>query len=117
MVDAFDDFLDEHLATHMNGSKQIDLISISQGLVSYINEAFILDPKTGAGSHSYIGIDLDFRQQTSLTLIPPPTAPNPHLNQCQSNAILLGMSQTEEHLENVLPLVQHTIFCMDNYDH
>ena len=65
MVDAFDDFLDEHPATHMNGSKQIDLISISQGLVPYIDEAFILDPKTGEGNHSYLGIDLDFGQLIS----------------------------------------------------
>ena len=36
MVDAFDDFLDEQPATHINGSKQIDLISVSRGLVPYI---------------------------------------------------------------------------------
>ena len=47
VVDAFDDFLDECPATHINGSKQIDLISVSQGLVPCINKAFILDPKTG----------------------------------------------------------------------
>ena len=65
MVDAFDDFLDEHLAAHVNGSKQIDLISISHSLVPYIDEAFILDPKTGEGDHSYLGIDLDFEQLIS----------------------------------------------------
>jgi hypothetical protein len=30
MVDAFTDFFDEHPATHVNGSKQIDLISVSR---------------------------------------------------------------------------------------
>ena len=60
MVDAFDNFLDEQPATHINGLKQIDLISVSRGLVPYINNAFILDPKTGKEDHSYLGIDLDF---------------------------------------------------------
>jgi exonuclease III len=30
MVDAFTDFFDEQPATHINGSKQIDLISVSR---------------------------------------------------------------------------------------
>ena len=60
MIDAFDDFLDEQPATHINGSKQIDLISVSHSLEPYIDDAFIIDPKTGEGDHSYIGIDLDF---------------------------------------------------------
>jgi hypothetical protein len=37
MVDAFTDFFDKHPATHTNGSKQIDLISVSRRLAPYIN--------------------------------------------------------------------------------
>ena len=40
--------------------KPIDLISVSRGLEPYIDDAFIIDPKTGEGDQSYIGIDLDF---------------------------------------------------------
>ena len=65
MIDAFDDFFDECPVTHINGSKQIDLISVSHGLAPFINNAFILNPKYGKGDHLYIGIDLDFGLLTS----------------------------------------------------
>ena len=65
MIDAFDDFFDERPVTHINGSKQIDLIPVSRGLAPFIDDAFILDPKYGEGDHSYIGIDLDFGLLTS----------------------------------------------------
>jgi hypothetical protein len=45
MVDAFTEFFDECPPTHINGSKQIDLISVSQRLAPYINRAFILSDK------------------------------------------------------------------------
>jgi hypothetical protein len=46
MVDAFTDFYDERPATHINGSKQIDLILVSCRLAPYIDRAFILSPGT-----------------------------------------------------------------------
>jgi hypothetical protein len=58
MTDAFTEFFDKHPPTHINGSKQIDLISVSQRLVPYIDRAFILSPKESEGDHSTIGIDL-----------------------------------------------------------
>jgi hypothetical protein len=67
MIDAFDDFFTDRPNTHVNGSKQIDLISVSCGLAPYIDNAFILDPKTGEGDHSYIGIDLNLGLLTSRT--------------------------------------------------
>jgi len=67
MVDAFDDFFTDRPATHVNGSKQIDQISVSRFLANYIDFAFILDPSHGAGDHSYIGIDLNLSSLTSRT--------------------------------------------------
>jgi hypothetical protein len=60
MVDAFTDFFDERPATHINGSKQIDLILVSRQLALYINQAIILSPVESEGDHSTIGIDFDF---------------------------------------------------------
>jgi hypothetical protein len=65
MVDAFTDFFDERPATHINGSKQIDLISVSRRLAPYIDRAFILSPAESEADHSSIGIDFDFGALTS----------------------------------------------------
>jgi hypothetical protein len=65
MVDTFPDFYDERPATHINRSKQIDLISVSHRLAPYINRAFILSAVESEGDHSTIGIDFDFGALTS----------------------------------------------------
>jgi hypothetical protein len=59
MVDAFTEFFDECPPMHINGSKQIDLISVSQWLAPYINHDFILSLMDSKGDHSTIGIDFD----------------------------------------------------------
>jgi hypothetical protein len=65
MVDAFSKFFEERPATHINGSKQIDLISVSQRLAPYIERAFILSPNNSEGEHSTIGIDFNFGSLTN----------------------------------------------------
>jgi hypothetical protein len=65
MVDAFTDFFNERPATHINGSKQIDLILVSHRLAPYIDRAFIISPAESEGDHSTIGIDFDFGALTS----------------------------------------------------
>jgi hypothetical protein len=82
MTDAFTEFFDKRPPTHINGSKQIDLISVSQQLVPYINCAFILSLKESEGDHSTIGIDFDFGALTShgdLSEIDPGHAENRNL--------------------------------------
>ena len=97
MIDAFDDFFDECPATHINGSKQINLISFSHGLAPFINDAFILDPKDGKGDHLYIGIDLDFGLLTShddLSNIDP--------GHCQNRILVsTNVKALQSHLEQV----------------
>jgi hypothetical protein len=65
MVDAFTECFDECPPTHINRSKQIDLISVSQRLAPYINRAFILSPMDSEGDHSTIGIEFDLGALTS----------------------------------------------------
>jgi hypothetical protein len=60
MVDAFTEFFEDSPATHINGTKQIDLISVSRKLAPYIDRAFILSPANSEGDHSTIGIDFNF---------------------------------------------------------
>jgi hypothetical protein len=60
MVDAFTEFFEDRPATHVNGTKQIDLISVSRKLAPYIDRAFILSPANSEGDHSTIGIDFNF---------------------------------------------------------
>jgi hypothetical protein len=60
MVDAFTEFFEDRPATHVNGTKQIDLISVSRRLAPYIDRAFILAPANSEGDHSTIGIDFNF---------------------------------------------------------
>jgi hypothetical protein len=82
MTDAFTEFFDEHPHTHINGLKQIDLISVSQRLVPYIDRAFILSPKESEGDHSTIGINFDFGTLTlhgDLSEIDPGHAENHNL--------------------------------------
>jgi hypothetical protein len=52
MTDAFTEFFDECPPTHINRSKQINLISVSRRLVPYIDRAFILSLKESEGDHS-----------------------------------------------------------------
>jgi hypothetical protein len=67
MVDAFTEFFEDWPATHVNGTKQIDLISVSHKLAPYINRAFILSPANSEGDHSTIGIDFNFGGLTDNT--------------------------------------------------
>jgi hypothetical protein len=60
MVDAFTEFFEDQPATHVNGTKQIDLISVSRRLAPYVDRAFILAPANSEGDHSTIGIDFNF---------------------------------------------------------
>jgi hypothetical protein len=60
MIDAFTEFFDERSPTHINGSKQIDLLSVIQRLAPYIDRAFILSPMESEGNNSTIGINFDF---------------------------------------------------------
>jgi hypothetical protein len=60
MVDAFTEFFDECPPMHINGLKQIDLISVSWWLALYIDWAFILSPIDSKGNHSTIGINFEF---------------------------------------------------------
>jgi hypothetical protein len=79
MVDAFTEFFDKRPPTHINGSKQIDLISVSQRLAPYIDCAFILSPMDSEGNHSTIGIDFDlgaFTLHGDLSEIDPGHAEN-----------------------------------------
>jgi hypothetical protein len=64
MVNAFSEFFEERPATHINGSNQIDLISVSRRLAPYIERAFILSPDNSEGDHSSIGIDFNFGSLT-----------------------------------------------------
>jgi hypothetical protein len=65
MVNAFSEFLEERAATQINGSKQIDLISVSRRLAPYIERAIILSPDNSEGDHSTIGIDFNFGSLTN----------------------------------------------------
>jgi hypothetical protein len=65
MINAFTEFFDKRLPTHINASKQIHLISVSQWLALYIDPAFILSPMESDGDQSTIGIDFDFSALTS----------------------------------------------------
>jgi hypothetical protein len=64
MADAFSKFFKERPATHIHGSKQIDLISVSRRLPPYVEQAFILSPDNSEGDHSTIGIDFNFGSLT-----------------------------------------------------
>jgi hypothetical protein len=82
MTDAFTEFFDERPPPHINGSKQIDLISVSWRLVLFIDRAFILSLKESEGDHSTIGIDFDFGALTlhgDLSEIDPGHAENRNL--------------------------------------
>jgi hypothetical protein len=59
MVDPFTNFFTECPATHIQGSMQIDLISMSTSLLQYVDHAFILDPAISESDHSCIGIDFN----------------------------------------------------------
>jgi hypothetical protein len=89
MVDAFTEFFDERPPTHINGSKQIDLISVSQRLTPYIDRAFIISPMDSEGDHSTIGINFDLGALTlhgELSKIDPGHAENRNLVSTDVNA-------------------------------
>jgi hypothetical protein len=73
-VDFFSDFFTTRPATHCNGSKQIDLLTGSVHLLTFFQNAFIVDPNESEGDHSIFGGDLNLGaliQRDSLREIDP----------------------------------------------
>ena len=60
VADAFTELFEDRPATLVNGSKQIDLMSVSCRLAPCVDRVLILSPASSEGDHSAAGTDFNF---------------------------------------------------------